>query len=68
MTATAITINEGELTMNTMHHTESSVEPTTATVSTDGEPVAVLDETPTGTRLAGRRRFARSRASWQRSC
>ena len=47
--------------MNTMHHTESSVEPTTATVTTDGDPVAVLDETTTGTRLAGRRRFARGR-------
>jgi pimeloyl-ACP methyl ester carboxylesterase len=46
LTTTAITINEGELTMNTMQHTESSVEPTTATVSMDGEPVAVLDETP----------------------
>ena len=45
MTATAITINEGEQAMNTIHHTDSSIEPTTATVSTDGEPVAVLDET-----------------------
>ena len=48
MTATAISINEGEQAMNTIHHTDSSIEPTNATVTTDGEPVAVLDETPRG--------------------
>ncbi len=46
MTATAITINEGDQAMNTIHRTDSSIEPTTATVTTDGEPVAVPDETP----------------------
>jgi pimeloyl-ACP methyl ester carboxylesterase len=45
MTATAITINEGEQAMKTMHQTESPVEPTTTTVTTDGESVAVLDPT-----------------------
>jgi len=35
MTATAITINEGEQAMNTIHHTDSSIEPTTATDTTD---------------------------------
>ena len=53
--------------MNTMHHTESSVEPTTATVTTDGEPVAVLDET--GGNPSGGSSAVRSQpASWQRSC
>jgi pimeloyl-ACP methyl ester carboxylesterase len=46
MTTNAITIDEGELTMNTIHHTESAIAPATATVSNDGDPVAVLDETP----------------------
>jgi pimeloyl-ACP methyl ester carboxylesterase len=45
LTATAVTINEGDLTMHTIHHTESPVEPTAATVGTNDEPVAVLDET-----------------------
>ena len=46
MTATAITINEGEQAMNTIHHTDSSIEPTTATDTTDGEAVRILDKTP----------------------
>ena len=31
--------------MNTIHHTESTVEPATATVSTEDEPIADFDET-----------------------
>ena len=31
--------------MKTMHHTESTIEPTPATVTTDDEPVVVVDET-----------------------
>ena len=32
--------------MNTIYHTDSTIEPTTTTGTTDGESVAVLDETP----------------------
>lgn len=48
MTTTTITINEGDLTMNTMHDTEVSIEPNPTAVTTDGDPVAVTDETRRG--------------------
>jgi pimeloyl-ACP methyl ester carboxylesterase len=44
MTATAITINEGAPTMKTIHDPESSVEPTAATVNTDGKPTVAFDK------------------------
>jgi pimeloyl-ACP methyl ester carboxylesterase len=43
MSTTAITINEGEQTMNTIQHTEPTTETTSAAAIGDAEPTAVID-------------------------